>query len=69
MRKQPLVVGAALAALLVIGGRANAQTTCRLDFALKGWSAIVSSATGDGVITCDNGQRVGSPGTELEFAL
>src|SRR5579863_957964 len=54
-----IVAGAVLGASLVASSAASAQslTTCRLDFALKGWSAVVSSAHGEGVITCDNGQH------------
>jgi hypothetical protein len=54
-----IVAGAVMGASLVASHSANAQglTSCRLDFGLKGWSAIVSSAHGDGVITCDNGQH------------
>lgn len=30
---------------------------CKLSFTLKGWSAFYKSARGEGVVTCDNGQR------------
>ena len=34
----------------------TSQTTCRMTFNLRGWSLAVKSATGEGTITCDNGQ-------------
>jgi len=50
-----------LALLLILGlpARAHGQnlTTCRMDFDLRGWSLVVKSATGEGTITCDNGQQ------------
>jgi hypothetical protein len=61
MRKQRLALCFVSLILLFAAVGASAEdrtlTTCRLDFALKGWSAVVSSATGVGVVTCDNGQR------------
>ena len=32
-------------------------TKCELTFTLKGWSIVYKTASGSGVITCDNGQR------------
>ena len=32
-------------------------TKCELTFTLKGWSIVYKTASGNGVITCDNGQR------------
>jgi hypothetical protein len=34
----------------------QAEVICEMTFSMKGWSAIVSKAEGEGVITCDNGQ-------------
>ena len=34
----------------------GAATTCKMHYSLAGWSAVYSSATGSGKITCDNGQ-------------
>lgn len=34
----------------------QAAVSCEMTFTMKGWSAIVSKAEGEGVITCDNGQ-------------
>lgn len=41
-----------LAALPAFGG-----TDCEIVFSLKGWSAFYKTASGTGVITCDNGQK------------
>jgi len=35
------------------------STRCTLDYSIAGWSVMYSSASGDGTITCDNGQSVG----------
>ena len=32
------------------------STTCKMKYSLEGWSAIYSTASGSGTITCDNGQ-------------
>ena len=47
----------ALLIALIASSAAHAQTTlCTMKFKLKGWSAIYSTASGSGTITCDNGQ-------------
>jgi len=33
-----------------------AETKCKMQFSLRGWSAIYQTATGMATITCDNGQ-------------
>jgi hypothetical protein len=35
-------------------------TTCKMTYSLAGWSAIYSTASGHGTITCDNGQSARS---------
>ena len=38
------------------GGEAwSGELSCRLDFAMKGWSAIYKTATGTGTVSCTNG--------------
>jgi len=32
------------------------STTCKMKYSLAGWSAVYSTASGNGTITCDNGQ-------------
>ncbi len=53
----------ALQGILLVAGalaagapRAWSETTCRMTFNLKGWSAIYKVAHGSGTITCENGQ-------------
>lgn len=46
------------------GATATAQTqtaevSCEMTFTMEGWSAIISRSEGEGVVTCDNGQRAG----------
>lgn len=54
------VGGAAMLGLVIVCGSApaarGAMTTCRMEFSLEGWSAFYQSASGQGTITCDNGQ-------------
>ena len=45
------------AGILALGASAaRAETECRMNFNLKGWSAIYKTAHGNGTITCENGQ-------------
>ena len=34
------------------------QTSCKMKFTLKGWSAFYKTSKGEGTIHCDNGQSV-----------
>jgi len=53
------VILAALAlALGTATARADAGLKCTLTFTLKGWSAIYETATGSGVVHCDNGKSL-----------
>jgi len=60
MSKRGLMLSALLAALLLLPASAASQTststTCRMNYNLRGWSLAVKSATGEGSISCDNGQ-------------
>ena len=55
-------IAALLAALMLLPQAAPAQTRgnidCRLDFSMAGWSVFYKTATGQGTVTCDNGQRM-----------
>jgi len=55
-----LVVVAVMAALgLSPGSKAHAgMIKCQLKYSMKGWSVFYESATGEGTITCDDGQTV-----------
>ena len=37
-------------------GADKKETKCKLEFNIKGWSAIYETASGTGTVTCDNGQ-------------
>jgi hypothetical protein len=60
MLKRGLLLSALLAALLLLPASAASQistsTICRMNFNLRGWSLGLKSATGEGSISCDNGQ-------------
>ena len=62
--KTTLVVTLALASVALLGAhRAMAQDEhadlgCKLSFSLSGWSAVISSAEGKGVVTCKNGTSI-----------
>ena len=41
---------------IAFGGEAwSGELSCRLDFTMKGWSAIYKTATGTGTVSCTNG--------------
>lgn len=58
--KRIWIPGAASAAIMSLAMLAQpawaAPTKCELTYSLEGWSAIYSTASGGGNITCDNGQ-------------
>jgi hypothetical protein len=50
-----------IAALVLVGmvaqsARGGGPTSCKIEFNLKGWSAIYETASGTGKIKCTNGQ-------------
>jgi hypothetical protein len=45
-----------LIAVAPAGADTKTTTVCRMDYSLKGWSAIYKTSSGSGSITCDNGQ-------------
>ena len=57
---KPVWIGVAMVAMMSIFALAQsawaASTTCKMTYSLAGWSAIYSTASGSGTITCDNGQ-------------
>lgn len=55
MKKTAMLCLLALAVALV-AARPAAATDCELKFTLKGWAAFYKTASGSGVITCDNGE-------------
>ena len=54
-----LLACAALAlALASPAAFAQKKTDCKMHFSTSGWSAFYKTASGTGVITCDNGQKL-----------
>lgn len=56
----PVLTALALASGLSVSPRASAADTldCRLTYNIKGWSLVYKQSTGDGVVTCTNGQKM-----------
>jgi hypothetical protein len=46
----------ATACVFALARPAWSATTCSLKYSLAGWSAVYSTATGSGTVTCDNGE-------------
>ena len=40
----------------VVAQTQSTEVSCEMAFTMEGWSAIISKAEGEGVVTCDNGQ-------------
>jgi hypothetical protein len=51
-----LQIPAAAVAILLATLAGGAETNCSMTFDLSGWSAFYKTASGDGTVTCDNGQ-------------
>jgi hypothetical protein len=47
-----------LASTFAIAPAHAAEVDCKLAFNLAGWSVFYKTASGEGVVTCDNGQRL-----------
>jgi hypothetical protein len=59
MAKTALLLAAALAAASATApANAAGNVDCKLSFDLAGWSLFYKTASGNGVVTCDNGQRL-----------
>ena len=58
--KSAWISGTASMAILFLAYPAwGGLTRCTLDYSIAGWSVMYSTASGDGTITCDNGQSMG----------
>jgi len=53
-----LAAGAASPARAAEDDAKKGLTQCRMTFNLKGWSAFYKTSSGEGTITCDNGQSM-----------
>lgn len=59
MAKTALLLSAALvAAFAAAPASAAGNIDCKLSFDLAGWSVFYKTASGNGTVTCDNGQRL-----------
>ena len=62
--KHTLGITLALAGIALLGAQqalaqdARPEIGCKLSFSLSGWSAVVSSAHGKGVVTCNDGSSL-----------
>lgn len=55
------IASVAMMSLVVLAQPAWATSTkCKMTYSLAGWSAIYSTSSGNGTITCDNGQSARS---------
>ena len=52
------IVGFGLAAVSAAPALAAGETKCSMKFSMKGWSAFYKTSKGEGMITCDNGQKM-----------
>jgi hypothetical protein len=61
MLKRALTLSVVLALLVLLAPPVQAaeerDNDCHMTFTLKGWSAVLKHATGEGWVTCANGQR------------
>jgi len=48
----------AAATLAPAPARADKEIECTMRFSLSGWSAFYKTASGDGTVTCSNGQKM-----------
>ena len=58
MRLRPIQILPLLLILAAPVAMAAGKTDCKLKFNLAGWSAFYKTASGDGTITCSNGQKI-----------
>jgi hypothetical protein len=54
----PLLAGLVLALAPAPQARAAGPTDCRLTFNLSGWSVFYKKSSGEGTVSCSNGQRL-----------
>ena len=55
----PVLVALLFASVAAAPASADgARLDCRLDYDLSGWSLVYKHATGDGTVSCENGQRM-----------
>ena len=57
-RLSPMIAALALGLAFASTAAHAGETDCKLRFSMAGWSAFYKTASGEGTITCDNGQRM-----------
>ncbi|HJR73719.1 MAG TPA: hypothetical protein VJ806_08780 [Luteimonas sp.] len=72
MRPIRLILAAALAfSALPSAAHAAGPIDCRLKFSMSGWSVFYKTSSGEGVVSCDNGQslpvRISTKGGGITF--
>lgn len=72
MRLLPLILSAVLAlAALPSDAQAAGPLECKLKFSMSGWSVFYKTSSGEGVVSCDNGQslpvRISTKGGGITF--
>lgn len=60
MKRKALWIALALAPMAAVtaASASAADIDCKMTFTLSGWSAIYETASGTGVVTCENGQTM-----------
>jgi hypothetical protein len=60
VKRKALWIALALAPLAAVAATSAsaADIDCKMTFTLSGWSAIYETASGTGVVTCENGQTM-----------
>ena len=58
MKTRHLLLPALLATTVFAAPAQARDIDCKLSFDLAGWSVFYKTASGSGVVTCDNGQRL-----------
>lgn len=72
---RPIISAVAAAVLIALAAptpaRAEKEIQCRMTFSLAGWSAFYKTASGNGTVSCSNGQmldvRIETKGGGLTF--
>lgn len=58
MKTLSAIVGVAILQFVAYPALAGGKVDCNLRFDMAGWSALYKTASGEGKITCDNGQSM-----------
>ena len=56
--RRSFIPATSLAVLFAIAPAHAAEVDCRLSFSMSGWSVFYKTSSGEGTVSCDNGQRL-----------